>query len=58
MAAGVEGKRVKLNVRAVLNPQVFDAFTLKVPLVKFPGMLNEILVPLLAVIVQPAGAVH
>jgi hypothetical protein len=58
MVEGVEGKRVKLNVRAVLNPQVFDERTLKVPLVKLPGMLNEMLVPLLAVIVQPAGAVH
>ena len=56
--AGVGGTPVSDNVLAVLAPQALLAFTDSVPVVKPDGMVMVIDVPVLAVIVHPAGAVH
>ena len=56
--AGVVGTPVSDNVLAVLAPQALLAITDKVPVVKPDGMVMVIDVPVLAVIVHPAGAVQ
>ena len=58
MLAGVDGKRVKLKVRARLLPQAFAAVTLRVPLVKLAGTERVMLFPLFAAMVQLAGTVQ
>ena len=55
---GADGIPLKARVLAVLAPQALLAITDKVPVVKPDGMVMVIDVPVLAVIVHPAGAVQ
>jgi hypothetical protein len=55
---GVEGKRLKLRLVAVPDPQEFTALAVIDPLLKFDGKLTVMLVPLLAVMLQPVGTVQ
>ncbi len=56
--AGVAGRRVSDALRSELPPQLLNARTLKVPVVKVLGTLITIELPLLVTIVQPVGTVH
>ena len=56
--AGVGGIPVSANVLAVLAPQALLAITDSVPVVKPAGTVMVMEVPVLAVIVHPAGAVQ
>ena len=56
--AGVEGRRLKVSVLAVLDPQLLLATTDMEPLLKAVLMFTTTEVPLLLVMLQPEGTVQ